>query len=168
VPSGPVPITVLAMSDTLGEHPISAAATVSSSASPLPAGERSLGPVTYTIKVLSTARGPRGEALRTVLFQRTSPGESIEISAETDAPNLLAKLPDLLEAALDLQRALRPAQRTVSRLPASSSRLLAEESRRVRWLTQGSGSDGGTITRVCAVTRRRCRRAGRGHVKARA
>ncbi len=95
------------------------------------------GPVTYTIKVLSDGAGEDAGGMRTVLFRRTSAGESIEISAETDAPNLLAKLPDLLEAALSIQRALWPAQRTISGLRSGFFPRLAEESRRVRWLTEG-------------------------------
>ncbi len=142
------------MPEPLVEHPVSVEDAVSQTTPPLPPSPGALGPVTYTIKVLSTARGAHGEALRTVLFQRTSPGESIEISAETDAPNLLAKLPDLLEAALDLQRALWPAQRTVSRLPASFFPLLAEESRLVRWLTQG----GSPVTGRRELLRRRLAR----------
>jgi hypothetical protein len=94
------------------------------------------GPVTYTIKVLSAAeRG--GKRLRTVSFQRTSAGESIEISAQTDATNLLAELPFLLEAALEIQRTLRPAQRAVSRSRAGFLPSVVEELRLVRWLTHG-------------------------------
>lgn len=98
--------------------------------------EARFGSVTYTIKVLSTEPGVDGRELSTVLFSRTSREESIELSAQTDTPNLLAKLPDLLDAALEIQRALWPAQRTVSRLPASFFPLLAEESRLVRSLTE--------------------------------
>jgi hypothetical protein len=100
-----------------------------------PTNEPHFGPVTYTIQVLSSEPGAGGRELRTVLFRRTSSDESIEISAETDAPNLLAKLPDLLDAALEIQRALWPAQRTVSKLSSSFFPLLAEESRLVRLLT---------------------------------
>src|SRR6185295_1430096 len=85
----------------------------------------------YTLKVLSS---DAGDGLRTVLFRRVSDGEAIEISAETDAENLLAKLPEFLEAALEIQRALWPAQRTVSRLPSSFFPRFTEESRRVRRL----------------------------------
>jgi hypothetical protein len=87
--------------------------------------------VTYTLKVLSS---DAGDGLRTVLFQRISDGESIEISAQTDAENLLSKLPEFLEAALEIRRALWPAQRTVSRLPSSFFPLLTEESGRLRRL----------------------------------
>ena len=90
-----------------------------------------IGMVTYTIKVLSTGRDARGEPVRTVLFQRTSPGEHLEICAEIDASNLLAGLPDLLEAAFDLQR------RELSRLHVSH----LEEACRVRRLTLGEGRD---------------------------
>jgi hypothetical protein len=96
------------------------------------------GAVTYTIKVLSSLPADDGKEVRTVLFSRTSPGESIEISAETDAPNLLARLPDFLDAAMELQRSLWPAQRTISRLSSSFFPSLAEESRRVRWLAEGA------------------------------
>src|SRR6185295_11933897 len=85
----------------------------------------------YTLKVLSS---DAGDGLRTVLFRRVSDGEAIEISAETDAENLLAKLPEFLEAALEIQRALWPAQRTVSRLPSSFFPRFTEESRRLRRL----------------------------------
>jgi hypothetical protein len=85
---------------------------------------------TYTIKVLSDGTGAGGEGRRTVLFRRTSGGSSIEITVETDAPNLLAMLPELLERALETQRALWPARR------AFFVRFAAEV-RRVRWLTAG-------------------------------
>jgi hypothetical protein len=117
------------------------------------------GPVTYAIKVLSRlSREPAegGGALSTVLFQRTSEGDTIEISAETDAENLLAELPELLDAALSLHRALWPAQRTVGKLPASFFPLLAEESRLVRRLTEGGGAPGGAPGR--AIERRRVAR----------
>jgi hypothetical protein len=94
-------------------------------------------PVTYTLKVLSGEDDGR----RTVLFQRRSDRESIEISAETDSPNLLAHLPDLLDAALEIQRSLWPAQRVLARLPSSFFPLLAEESRLLRFLTD-TGSTG--------------------------
>jgi len=94
--------------------------------------------VTYTIKVLSSLPAEDGKEVRTVLFSRTSHGESIEISAETDAPNLLARLPDFLDAAMELQRSLWPAQRTISRLSSSFFPSLAEEARRVRWLAEGA------------------------------
>lgn len=93
--------------------------------------------VTYTLKVISNdAEG----GLRTVLFRRVSDGEAIEISAQTDAENLLAKLPEFLEAALEIQRALWPAQRTVSRLPSSFFPRFTEESRRVRRLAAPDGA----------------------------
>lgn len=94
--------------------------------------------VTYTIRVLSTARNDDGREVKTVLFSRTSNGETIEISAETDAQNVLAKLPDLLDAAMELQRSLWPAQRTISRLPSSFFPRLAEESRLLRHLTDSA------------------------------
>jgi hypothetical protein len=87
--------------------------------------------VTYTIKVLSTHEGEDGRALRRVLFRRTQGGESIEIRAETDAPNLFAHLPDFLDAAMELQRTLGPGR------PAPGARS-EEESRRLRWLTAGA------------------------------
>jgi hypothetical protein len=105
------------------------------------APEAAKGAVTYTIKVLSTERAEGRGGLRTVLFRRVSAGESIEISAETDAENLLAKLPDFLDAALEMQRALWPAQRTVSRLSSSFFPRFAEESRLIRWLTERAGED---------------------------
>jgi hypothetical protein len=97
--------------------------------------------VTYTIRVLSTEKKDDGREVKTVLFSRTSNGETIEISAETDSPNLLAKLPDLLDAAMDLQRSLWPAQRTISRLPSSFFPKLAEESRLLRHLTDTAPDD---------------------------
>jgi hypothetical protein len=87
--------------------------------------------VTYTIKVLSTHPGEDGKALRRVLFRRTEGAESIEISAETDAPNLFAHLPDFLDAAMAVQRSLGSAPRA----PCTRA---AEESRRLRWLTEGA------------------------------
>lgn len=93
--------------------------------------------VTYTIRVISSVPAGDGRVVRTVLFSRTSRGESIEMSAETDAENLLAKLPDFLDAAMDLSRSLWPAQRAISRLPSSFFPRFAEESRRLRWLTEG-------------------------------
>ena len=83
--------------------------------------------VTYTIKVLSTEPAEDGKHLRRVLFRRTAGGESIEISAETDAPNLFANLPNFLDAAMERQRSLGPARRARAE----------EESRRLRWLTEG-------------------------------
>lgn len=113
---------------------------------PLPGG------VTYTIKVLSTATGADGRELRRVLFSRTESGETIEISAETDAPNLLLRLPDFLDAAMDIQRSLWPAQRTISRLPSSYFPRLADESRLVRWLTEGTpGAEPAELSRRRAV-----------------
>ncbi len=91
--------------------------------------------VVYTIKVLADGGGG---ARRTVLFRRTAAGQSIEISAETDAPNLLAMLPELLEAALETQRALWPATPRARRLPEGFFPRFADEVRRVRWLTEGS------------------------------
>ncbi|APR76619.1 Hypothetical protein A7982_01966 [Minicystis rosea] len=96
--------------------------------------------ITYTIKVLSSAPAANGHEVRTVLFSRTSQGETIEISAETDAHNLLAKLPDFLDAAMEIQRSLWPAQRTISQLRSSHFPRLAEESRLLRWLAEGSPS----------------------------
>lgn len=98
------------------------------------AHQASSGPVTYTLKVLSSGRDPQGNEVRTVLFQRASAREAIEISVETDAHNLLAEIPDLLEAALQLQGSLRPAGRTT--LPATLP-LLGDESRLVRRLAEG-------------------------------
>lgn len=97
-------------------------------------GDAAGSAVTYTIKVLSTQPGEGGRELRTVLFRRTSGGESIEISAETDAPNLFARLPDFLDAAMEIQRSRRSAQRPESALPSG----FAEESRLLRWLTDGA------------------------------
>ena len=114
-------------------------------------GEGALGPVTYAIKVLSQGPGEDGRATRTVLFRRTSGGDSIEISAETEGHDLLARLPDLIEAALSLQRALWPAQRTVGALPASFFPLIAEEARLVRRLVEGDGEGEGRR----AIERRR-------------
>src|SRR4051812_23543647 len=88
--------------------------------------------VTYTLKVLSPAAP--GEP-RTVLFQRIGDGAAIEIRAETDASNLLAKLPDFLEAALDLQRSVVPPPED-SDLPSGLSARLAEEARRLRYLVE--------------------------------
>ena len=92
------------------------------------------GPVTYTIKVLSAARGSGEDARRTVLFRRTMGGESIELSAETCAQNLLAELPFFLEAALEIQRASSPFP---PRRPPGSLPHEAEASRLLRWLTMG-------------------------------
>jgi hypothetical protein len=100
-----------------------------------------LGPVTYRLKVLSAVADENGKEVRTVLFQRTSARDSIEISAETDAPNLLAKLPELLEAALEVQRAVIH--------PSSSFPRLAEESRLVRRLVVGVPEE----TPQCGVLR---------------
>lgn len=94
-------------------------------------------PVTYTLKVLSTTPG---DERRTVLFQRLGEGEAIEISAEVDTPNLLARLPEFLDAALEIQKALWPAQRTVSRLPSSFFPRIAAESRLLRELAWGADS----------------------------
>jgi hypothetical protein len=113
-------------------HPIEEA--VSETTNVPPAGPR--GSVTYTLKVLSARRDAEGNPVRTVLFQRASAGEAIEISAETDAPNLLAEIPELLEAALQIQRTLRLESGGVSPL-ASVVPVLAEESRLVRRLAEG-------------------------------
>lgn len=106
--------------------------------------------MTYTLRVISGER----DALRTVLFQRLTDGESIEISAETDEQNLLAKLPEFLDAALEIQRALWPAQRVLSKVPSSFFPLLAEESRLVQSLTEQKG---GAAARL--IERRRTVRA---------
>jgi len=111
------------------------------------------GAVTYTIKVLSSVPGEDGHEARRVLFSRTSLGETIEISAETDARNLLAKLPDFLDAAMEIQRSLWPAQRTISRLPSSFFPRLADESRLLRWL-----ADGAPEAERAAIERRRVTR----------
>src|SRR5262249_13544029 len=80
----------------------------------------------YTIKVLESRGEDAAEGgMRTVLFQRISEGEVIEISAETDAPNLFAKLPELVEAALEIQRAVEA---------PGGAPALAEEARRLRFL----------------------------------
>jgi hypothetical protein len=94
-------------------------------------------PVTYTLKVLSTTPD---EERRTVLFQRLGAGEAIEISAEIDSPNLLARLPEFLDAAIEIQKALWPAQRTVSKLPSSFFPRIAAESRLLRSLAWGTAS----------------------------
>ena len=112
------------------------------------AGEAPVPPVTYTLKVLSTT--PDNER-RTVLFQRLGVSEAIEISAEIDSPNLLARLPEFLDAALEIQKALWPAQRTVSKLPSSFFPRIAAESRLLRSLTWGATSAQPTT----AVERRR-------------
>jgi hypothetical protein len=101
------------------------------------ASEASKSSVTYTLKVLSTTPG---DERRTVLFQRLGEGEAIEISAEIDSPNLLARLPEFLDAALEIQKALWPAQRTVSRLPSSFFPRIAAESRLLRSLSWGAAS----------------------------
>ncbi len=142
------------MNETLAAAAHESAGAVSEIASHAGDGQGGIAPaapVTYAIKVLS--QGP-GEGTRTVLFRRTSGGDSIEISAETDARDVFAELPDLLEAALSLQRALWPAQRTVGALPASFFPLLAEESRLVRRLFEGSGAGAGGR----AIERRRVAR----------
>lgn len=92
--------------------------------------------MTYTLKVISReGDGAAGRGLRTVLFQRISAGEAIEISAETDAPNLLEKLPDFIEAALEIQRALGAAPHHEGAALPGGTPVLAEESRRLRFLT---------------------------------
>ena len=103
----------------------------------LPPGETALQ-TTFTIRVLGSHRRENGREIRTVLFSRTSHGETIEISAETDSPNLVAKLPDFLDAAMDLQRKL--AQRRSSSLPSSFFPRFADESRLLRFLTDGRPS----------------------------
>jgi hypothetical protein len=114
------------------------------------AAEASKSSVTYTLKVLSTTPD---DARRTVLFQRLGEGEAIEISAEIDSPNLLARLPDFLDAALEIQKALWPAQRTVSSLPSSFFPRIAAESRLLRSLSWGAASTHPTpaIERLRAV-----------------
>ena len=97
----------------------------------LPSLPDRFGPVTYTLKVVRTGRGDA--ARRTVLFQRRGAGDAIEISAETDAPNLLAQLPDLLDAAFSVERALgRDTEARPSSFPS-----FPEESRLLRRLTEG-------------------------------
>ncbi len=89
--------------------------------------------VVYTFKVLSRAAGG---GPRMVLFQRFGDGESIEICAETCAPNLLATLPDFLDAALDVRRSIR---KHASLDRAAEDRLtarLAEEGRRAASLAR--------------------------------
>ena len=117
-----------------------------------PAKNRSIdtddAPVTYTLKVLSTTPD---EERRTVLFQRLGEGETIEISAEIDSPNLLSRLPEFLDAALEIQKALWPAQRTVSKLPSSFFPRIAAESRLLRSLAWGTASSQPTS----AIERRR-------------
>jgi hypothetical protein len=131
--------------------------TVSESTSYLAERPDRFGPVTYRIKVLSAADRD-GKGLRTVSFRRTSAGESVEISAQTDAPNLLAELPFLLEAALEMQRALRPAQRAVSRIPSGFLPGATEELRLVRWLTHGEATPArGRSFRALRPRRRRHR-----------
>jgi hypothetical protein len=122
------------MNDPLGSavHPIEEAVSETTNVPP----SVDPGSVTYTLKVLSTGRDAQGNPVRTVLFQRASRGEAIEISAETDAPNLLAEIPDLLEAALQIQRALR-CPPPVSRSPLLAEEFFAEESRLLRRLTEG-------------------------------
>jgi hypothetical protein len=100
----------------------------------LPASPDGFGPVTYTLKVVCTGTGDA--ARRTVLFQRRTAGDAIEISAETDAPNLLAQLPDLLDAAFSVERALgRDPGARPSSFPS-----FPEESRLLRRLTEGGGA----------------------------
>jgi hypothetical protein len=89
-----------------------------------------------------------------VLFQRLGEGEAIEISAEIDSPNLLARLPEFLDAAIEIQKALWPAQRTVSRLPSSFFPRIAAESRLLRSLAWGAASTHPTP----AIERSRARR----------
>lgn len=89
--------------------------------------------VTYTFKVLSTGSGESeaAGALRTVLFQRIRGGEAIEISAETDAPNLFEQLPEFIEAAIEVQRLLGLAQGH-EEAPLSEGAELAEHERVLR------------------------------------
>jgi hypothetical protein len=104
------------------------------SRSSLPASPDGFGQVTYTLKVVRTGTGDA--ARRTVLFQRRGAGDAIEISAETDAPNLLALLPDLLDAAFSVERALgRDTEARPSSFPS-----FPEESRLLRRLTEGGGA----------------------------
>ena len=97
--------------------------------------------VTYTIKVLSSRIGEDGKELRTVLFRRTAGGESVELGAETDAPNLMAHLPELLDAAMEIQRNLGPAPRTAGTPASSLFSRFAEESRLLRRLTGGAETE---------------------------
>jgi hypothetical protein len=84
--------------------------------------------VTYTLKVLAPAASGAAEGgLRTVLFRRIGDGAAIEIRAETDAPNLLARLPDFLEAALEVQRSIWPRSRVGYELSMGMLSRLAEE-----------------------------------------
>jgi hypothetical protein len=112
------------------------------------ASEAPASPVTYTLKVLSTT--PDNER-RTVLFQRLGAREAIEISAEIDSPDLLARLPEFLDAALEIQKALWPAQRTVSKLPSSFFPRIAAESRLLRSLTWGAATPTSATERRRAV-----------------
>jgi hypothetical protein len=101
----------------------------STSAPDLPSPE-----VTYTFKVLSTAadEGGAGGALRTVLFQRISGGEAIEISAETYAENLFEQLPAFIEAAIEVQRVLGPANGRDGALLLEGAPTRAEQERVLR------------------------------------
>jgi len=97
-----------------------------------PAEAPSMPPVTYHLKVLSDgADGGR----RTVLFQRIAGDGSIEISAETCAPNLLADLPEFLDAALALQKAISASPGPAARPSPSALPRFTEESQRMRLLT---------------------------------
>jgi len=91
--------------------------------------------VTYTLKVISQEEGAPAGGLRTVLFQRISEGEAIEISAETDAPNLLLKLPEFVEAALEVQRASLATPHHEGTRLVGGTQVLTEESRLLRFLT---------------------------------
>jgi hypothetical protein len=96
--------------------------------------------VTYTFKVLSASAGEQGAGvLRTVLFQRISGGEAIEISAETSAENLFAELPAFIEAALEVQRALGPG-RGRDGAPSQEEALTRREQERVLHLFRGEES----------------------------
>lgn len=103
----------------------------------LPRGEIAPEATTFTIRVLGSHHRDDGREVRTVLFSRTRDGETIEVSAETDTPNLLARLPEFLDAVMDRQRSLRPAQRALGKLPSSFFPRLADESRLLRFLTDG-------------------------------
>lgn len=98
--------------------------------------------VTYTFKVLSAGAG-EGEAagaFRTVLFQRISGGEAIEISAETDAPNLFEQLPEFIEAAIEVQRLLGLAQGREGAPLSEGAEGIAEQERVLRLFNSEHGA----------------------------
>jgi hypothetical protein len=105
----------------------------------------SFGPVTYTLKVVHTGEGDA--ARRTVVFQRRTAGDAIEISAETEAPNLLALFPDLLDAAFSAQRALADVPSPFPSFP--------EESRLLRRLTGGGSPSALRVTGAALLSRER-------------